>query len=352
MKAARLHSIGNFLVDEVPTPKPYGAQLLVKVGACGICGSDIPRIFELGTSRQKYPLTLGHEFSGVIVDVGESADKSLIGRRGAIFPCIPCRKCTPCINGHYAMCEDYDYLGSRSDGGFAEYCLVPGSWHFVESMNPNISMDVLAMVEPCTVAQHAVRKGGITAGSSVLIFGAGPIGIMAGRWASIFGADPVVLVDIADEKVKFATERGMIVLNSMKQDVVAEFIKLNNGKKADIVIEGTGTGEALGQAIEAAKTFGTIVLMGNPHKDTTIKLSQHSNILRKELILRGIWNSHFTEMPVNEWKYTVEMMDKGKMVVEDLITHRCNLDALPQLCKDIYEKKVTICKAIYSRGEK
>jgi len=351
MKAVRLHSIGDFRVDEVPIPKPSGSQLLVKIGACGICGSDIPRIFELGTSKQKYPLTLGHEFSGIIVDVGECGDKSLIGRRGAIFPCIPCRKCTPCINGHYAMCEDYDYLGSRSDGGFAEYCLVPGPWHFVESKNPDTSMDSLAMVEPCTVAQHAVRKGGITAGSSVLIFGAGPIGIMAGRWARMFGADPVVLVDIVDEKVIFASERGMIVLNGIKQDIVAGFKKLNNGRKADVIIEGTGTGEALGQAVDAAKIFGTIVLMGNPHKDTTIKLSQHSNILRKQLILQGIWNSHYTEMPVNEWKYTVEMMDKGKMVVEDLITHRCDLDVLPQLCRDIYDKKVTVCKALYSRRE-
>lgn len=351
MKAARLHSIGNFCVDDVPIPKPQGSQLLVKVGACGICGSDIPRIFELGTSKQKYPLTIGHEFSGVIVDVGEKADRSLIGRQGAIFPCIPCRKCTPCVNGHYAMCEDYDYLGSRSDGGFAEYCLVPGSWHFVESNNPDTSMDALAMVEPCTVAQHAVRKGGITAGSSVLIFGAGPIGIMAGRWASLFGAGPIVLVDIVDEKVRFATERGMTVLNSASQDIVEEFMKLNNGRKADVVIEGTGTGEALGRAIEAVKTFGTIILMGNPHRDTTIRLSQHSKILRKELILRGIWNSHYTEMPINEWKYTVEMMDKGKMTVEDLITHRCDLDELPQLCRDIYDKKVSICKALYSRRE-
>ena len=111
MKAARLHAIKDFRADDVPVPSPAGEQLLLEVGSCGICGSDIPRIFELGTSKQKYPLTLGHEFSGRIVAVGEKADSTLVGRKGAIFPCIPCRKCAPCLSADYAMCLDYDYLG-------------------------------------------------------------------------------------------------------------------------------------------------------------------------------------------------------------------------------------------------
>ena len=90
MKASRLFSIGDFRTVDIPVPIPEGRQLLIKVGACGICGSDIPRIFSLGTSKQKYPLTLGHEFGGAIVEVGNDADPSLIGQRGAIFPCIPC----------------------------------------------------------------------------------------------------------------------------------------------------------------------------------------------------------------------------------------------------------------------
>ncbi len=342
MKASRLFKIGDFRTVEVDTPVPRGQQLLVRVGACGICGSDIPRIFELGTSKQKYPLTIGHEFGGEIVAVGEDADPALVGRRGAIFPCIPCRKCSSCESGNYAMCLDYDYLGSRSDGGFAEYCLVPSAWHFVESTNPKLSDDALGMVEPCTVAQHAIRKSGLTAGGAVLIFGAGPIGQMAGRWAKLFGADPVVLVDVLDDKVEFAREHGATALNSTTTDIAAEFRKLNGGELADVVIEGTGSGAALGLGIECCKTFGTVVLMGNPHRDTTIKLSQHSQILRKELRLQGIWNSHYAATPINEWHYTVKMLDSGAMQVEDLITHKCNLDDLPKLCEDIYTHKVSI----------
>ncbi len=348
MKSVRLHAIKDFRVDNLAIPQPVGEQLLLKVGACGICGSDIPRIFELGTSKQKYPLTLGHEFGGTVVAAGEEADSSLIGKKGAVFPCIPCRKCNSCISGDYAMCVDYDYLGSRSDGGFSEYCLIPSSWHFVESANPETSMEAMAMVEPCTVAQHAVRKSNLRAGYSVIVFGAGPIGIMAARWAKIFGADQVVLVDVIDEKVRFAGECGQVVLNGIRQDIAAEFKKLSGGRLADIVIEGTGTGAALNQAIDCVKTFGTISLLGNPHMDTTIRLSQHSSILRKELTLVGIWNSYYADTPINEWKYTVRMMDTGRMFVGDLITHRSNIDGIPQLCEDIYMHRVNICKALYS----
>ncbi|MEA5047305.1 MAG: galactitol-1-phosphate 5-dehydrogenase [Eubacteriales bacterium] len=348
MKAARLHAINDFRTDEVPVPVPTGEQLLLQVGACGICGSDIPRIFELGTSKQKYPLTLGHEFGGTIVAVGESADASLIGKRGAIFPCIPCRKCPPCLTGHYAMCEDYDYLGSRSDGGFAEYCRIPSRWHFIESHNTETTDEMFAMVEPCTVAQHAIRQGGVTAGQSVVIFGAGPIGIMAARWAKIFGAAEVLLVDVVDEKVEFGKARGQNVLNSMNEDIASAVGRLTKGRGADVVVEGTGTGAALGQAIESARTFGKVVLMGNPHKDTTIKLKQHSLILRKELTLQGIWNSHYADLPINEWSFTMRMLDEGSMQVLDLITHSSGLDDLPKLCSDIYERKISICKALYS----
>ena len=352
MKAARLFKIGDFRTVEVARPEPHGKQILVKVNACGICGSDIPRIFELGTSKQKYPLTIGHEFGGEIVAVGEDADPTLISKRGAIFPCIPCRKCAPCESGDYAMCLDYDYLGSRSDGGFAEYCLVPSEWHFVESTNPDLSDDALAMVEPCTVAQHAIRKSGLTAGQNLLIFGAGPIGQMAARWGKIFGASTVVLVDVLDEKVEYARSHGNIAFNSMTTDIAAEFKKLTGGKLPDVVIEGTGAGAALGLGIECCKTFGTVVMMGNPHRDTTIKLAQHSMILRKELVLRGIWNSHYAQSPINEWQYTVQMLDEGRMQVEDLITHRSTLDGIPKLCEDIYTHKVSICKALYSVNAK
>lgn len=348
MKAARMHRIGEFSVERVDIPVPQGEELLVRVGACGVCGSDLPRIYVSGTSKQKYPLTLGHEFSGTVVAVGEQADASLIGKRGAFFPLIPCRKCDSCLAGHYAMCEDYDYLGSRRDGGFAEYCLVPSAWHMVVSNEAETSFEELAMVEPASVAQHAMlRRSNIYAGARVLIFGAGPIGIMAARWAQLAGAGSILLVDVMDEKVAFAEKHGFAAVNSTKGDLEAQVRAAFGGKLADIAFEGTGFGSALCGAIDCVRAFGTVVMVGNPAGDTTIGKAQHSKILRKELTINGIWNSHYSNLPINEWRYTVDMLDKGLFRCGDLISHTTGLDGLPALIDDVKNRRVNACKVMY-----
>ena len=328
MKAMRLHAINDFRLEEVEKPQPRGKEILIKVGACGICGSDIPRVYELGT--KVYPVTLGHEYAGTVVAVGEDADPDLIGKVGAVYPVVPCGQCDSCQIGQYAQCSDYHNLGSRTDGGFAEYCLLPSDWHLVVSNNPKTTMEELSIVEPATVALHAIRKGEVK-------------GMLLGT--------NVMLVDFVVENAEFARERGFTVINAMKQDCVEEVSKLTKGKMADVVIEGTGTSAALNQAIECSKPFAMVTLLGNPHRDTTIKLDQHSMILRKELRFTGVWNNYYSDLPFNEWKYTVDMLNEGKLEVLDLITHRSDLDHLKQLFDDIHDHKVTICKAIYTDRE-
>ena len=347
MKGARLHKIGQFQVDEIPVPVPHGEELLVKIGACGVCGSDLPRIYEHGTSNQHYPMVIGHEFSGQIVAVGEDADPDLVGRRGACYPLIPCRKCDSCLSGHYAMCEDYDYMGSRRDGGFAQYCLVPSKWHFVESKNPDISYEALAMIEPACVAQHAVlRKSEMFA--NVVIFGTGPIGIMAGRWARIAGAGHILMVDVVEEKCDLARQNGFEAFNSRNGGIEEAVRKAFDGKLADICVEGTGFSAALENAIRCIKRFGVITLLGNPAGNTTITQGAHSQLLRKEVVIKGIWNSHYGNVPINEWRYTVEMMDKGLFTCEDLISHATGLDGLPALIDQVKNREINACKVMYS----
>ena len=343
MKAARLHAIGDLRCDEVEIPVPHGEEVLVRVGACGICGSDLPRVFEHGSSNGKYPLTFGHEFAGEVVQVGEQADPALIGVRAAIFPLIPCRKCDPCVTGNYAMCEDYDYLGSRCDGGFAEYCLVPSAWHLIPS--EKASMEELSMTEPACVAQHAVRRANVTAGQTVVIFGAGPIGILAARWVKIFGAEPI-LVDISPEKVAFAREKGFRVVNSREENVIEAVKKYNGGRLADAAIEGTGAGVVLSSCIECVRAKGTIALLGNPAGETKIPQKLHSMMLRKEVDVHGVWNSSRAPYPVNEWKFTVRMMDEGVLKTADLITDRLSLEELPQAMAEIKSGTRKIVKAV------
>lgn len=344
MKAARLHTIGDLRCDEVEIPVPHGEELLVRVGACGICGSDLPRVFEHGSSNGKYPLTIGHEFAGEVVQVGEQADPALVGTRAAIFPLIPCRKCDPCVTGNYAMCEDYDYLGSRRDGGFAEYCLIPSQWHLIPSAKA--SMEELAMTEPACVAQHAVRRANVQAGQTVVVFGAGPIGILAARWVQIFGAEPI-LVDISPEKVAFAREKGFRVVNSREENVADAVKKWNGGRLADAAIEGTGAGVVLSNCIECIRAKGTIALLGNPAGETKIPQKLHSMMLRKEVDVHGVWNSSRAPYPVNEWEFTVRMMDEGVLKTADLITDRLSLEELPQAMADIKSGQRKIVKALY-----
>lgn len=346
MKAARLHQIGDLRCDEIPTPQPHGDELLIKVGACGICGSDLPRVYVHGTSSGKYPLTIGHEFAGEVVQVGETADPSLIGKRGAIFPLIPCRTCNSCITGNYAMCEHYDYLGSRSDGGFAEYCLIPSAWHLI--LSNHADMDTLAMTEPACVAQHAVRRAQAEAGQYVVIFGAGPIGIMAARWARIFGAQ-TLLVDVDMNKVAFAQEKGLDAVNSKLQNVPDEIRRRNGGRLADAAIEGTGFGAVINTCVTCVRPHGVISLLGNPSNDAIIPQGIHSMMLRKEISIVGVWNSSRAPYPVNEWAYTVQMMDEGRFVCSDLITDRLTLEELPQAMDEIHNGTRRIVKAIYAR---
>lgn len=347
MKAMRLHKIGEFTLDEVEKPVPKGKEILMKIGACGICGSGLPRVYELGT--RVYPVTLGHEFAGTVEAVGEDADPALVGKRAAVFPCIPCRTCENCETGNYAECTNYQYLGSRNDGGFAEYCLIPSDWHLVLSSNPDVPLENLSLVEPATVAQHALRRGTLAAGEKIVIIGAGPIGIMEARWAEIFGAGKIALLEIDDVKIEFARARNLTVYDVKDPNCIAQVLR--DFGRVDVVIEGTGTGSGCNTAIQLCRAFGRIVLMGNPHRDTTLTLDNHSLILRKELNVLGMWNSHYAPLPFNEWDYTVAKIDSGELAVADLITHRASLAGLKALFDGIHDRSITICKAIYSADE-
>lgn len=324
MKACVLHAVGDLRLEDVPTPMPQAGEVLLKVGACGVCGSDVPRVFSKGTYR--FPTIPGHEFSGTIAAVGANVDPGMVGRKAAVFPLIPCFKCAPCEAGAYAQCENYDYLGSRSDGAFAEYVRVP-VWNLV-LLPLEVSLEAAAMVEPAAVAAHALRRGQIDLGDQVLIFGAGPIGLLVAAWARIWGASKILMIDIDVEKLRFARKQGYDHLYDAAQGDVAEWVKRKTGRGADLVIEASGSGAAYEQAMLAARPFGRVVLLGNPAGDMKLSQQAYWAILRKELQVVGTWNSAYANLPRNEWEMTVNYMAQGKLDVSPLITHRIGLAEL------------------------
>lgn len=322
MNACVLHGIGDLRYEQVPTPNPGSGEVLVKIMASGICGSDIPRVFTKGTYH--FPAIPGHEFAGKIVKLGEGVDAGLLGKKAAVFPLLPCMKCDQCQIGEYASCSNYNYFGSRCDGGFGEYIAVP-VWNLV-MVSEALSYEEAAMAEPAAVAIHALRQAGIEIGDNVVIYGAGPIGLMLGQWAKAWGADRVMLVDIDEGKISFAKEMGFEnVWNSKDGDPVEWIMGITDGKGTDIAVEGAGVSLTLEQCLKSVRPFGKVVAMGNPMGEMKLSQKGYWELLRKQLKILGTWNSSYVSLPKNDWQLAIRAMEQGKISVKPFITHTFSL---------------------------
>jgi L-iditol 2-dehydrogenase len=320
MMACNLHGIGDLRFEEVPMPSFGKDEVLLRVKASGICGSDIPRVFEKGTYH--FPAIPGHEFAGVIANAAEE-DKALIGKRAAVFPLLPCFACEACQIGEYPMCSDYDYYGSRRDGAFAEYIAVK-KWNLV-FLPESVSFEEAAMAEPAAVSIHALSRAGIVLGDTVAIFGAGPIGLLAAQIAKGWGADKVILADIDETKLNFAQELGFShTVNSKNQDPAEYIHSVTGGKGADLVLEAAGVPATLEAGVRSARPFGKMVLMGNPLGKMEFSQKGYWEILRKQLTLKGTWNSSYNGFK-NDWILAVNCMENGVLELSKMITHRFNL---------------------------
>ena len=204
MTAAVMHAPGDIRVEEVPVPSPGPGEVLLKVAACGVCGSDIPRMLRNG--GYVMPIICGHEFSAHVETLGEGVTGFSPGDLVSVPPLIPCRHCDFCVRGDFGLCEDYDYFGSRSDGAYAQYVVSPvGNLLLMpEGLDPRAA----AMLDPAAIALHALWKTGLRAGHRVLVVGAGPIGLFAVQWARLHGAAEVVTIDLSEEKSAMAREAG------------------------------------------------------------------------------------------------------------------------------------------------
>lgn len=303
-KCANLHAICDLRIEEKAIPELCEDEVLLEVKACGICGSDVPRVYTKGTYH--FPTVIGHEFSGrVILD----PQNKLTDKKVVIFPLLPCFECESCKSGNYATCNNYDYYGSRRDGGMTEYLPVK-RWNILE-MPEELSYQEGAMCEPISVARHATKKLSIQKGDTLLISGAGPIGIIAAQWATSFGADKVYFFDIDERKIEFAKQMG--------------FNEYTGTERITCVVEGTGNSKALARCLEAIEPFGRMVLMGNPGSDVEMSQNTYWHILRKELKLFGTWNSSYNDIE-NDWKESLKALSDGKINVKPLITHEFPLE--------------------------
>lgn len=346
MKAWVLHDIGDIRWENVNDPRIGNREVLVAVRAAGICGSDIPRVYQTGAHRM--PLIPGHEFSGVVEAVGSGVSDSWRGQRVGIFPLIPCGKCIPCQRKQYEMCRSYGYIGSRRDGGFAEYVAVP-EWNLLK-LPDTVTYEEAAMLEPMAVAVHAMRQAVFTDASTVVVCGLGSIGLLLlmflldrEKEASI-GENPasgdasyrslprkILAIGNKDYQRQIVHKLGLpefCFYDSRRDDAGKWLEEQTEGKGADIFFECVGKNETFSQAVFHTASAGQVVLIGNPSSDMHLDKATYWKILRNQLVIKGTWNSFFAHEAEDDWRYVLNRLQKKKIVSSELISHRFSLEDL------------------------
>ncbi len=349
MRAYVLKAIGDVALEETTRPELDGSGIagtdgrpsvpdddcvILKVKAAGICGSDIPRIYKTGAYH--HPLVPGHEFSGVIEETGKNVPESMKGKRAGVFPLIPCRECGPCQDLRYEMCENYNYLGSRCDGGFAEYVKVP-FWNTV-LLPDNVSFEQAAMLEPMSVAMHAVRQSGletvkenIDPGLPIAVCGLGTIGLFTVMHLKSLGYENIHCVgnkDFQKEKLSLLGIGPDRYTDFKRSDPVADIMEKTKGKGVSAFFECVGTNASLNLGLDLLGASGILRLVGNPASDMALEKKLYWKILRKQLTLSGTWNSSFKGHGRDDWSMVLENLENGSIKPEMFITHRLSLDEL------------------------
>ena len=319
MKAAVLHGNEDLRYEEIATPEVRPGTVRVRVRACGICGSDIPRVLHNGAHG--YPIVLGHEFAGVVDAVGEGVTNVKVGDTVSGAPLIPCMKCEDCQNGHFSLCKHYSFIGSRQNGAFADYVVIPAI--NAVKYDPSIPFHKAAMFEPATVGLHGLMLSDYKGGECVAILGGGTIGLLTMQWAKIFGSKKVVVFDIVKERLDLALQLGAdAVIHSREDDVAARIAELTDGKGFGRVFETAGNPVTLKQAFEIAANRATVCYIGTPHNDVTFTPKQWEWLNRKELRVYGSWMSYSAPFPGKEWELTAHYFATGQLKCDDALIDR------------------------------
>lgn len=327
MKAWVLHDVNDLRWDSMEQPALKDDEVLVAVKAAGICGSDIPRIFYTGT--YSYPLIPGHEFAGMAVDVGKSVDSAWKNQRVGIFPLIPCYSCKPCQAGRYEMCRKYSYLGSRRDGGFAQYVAVPAA--NLIALPENVSYEAAAMLEPMAVAVHAMRRTTPSESDRIVICGLGTIGLLLLMFLIESGRKNILAIGNKEFQRQMAHKIGLpkeCYCDSKSEDVDRWIMNRTDGAGADVFFECVGRNETLTQAVSLTGAGGKVMLVGNPAADMTLHKEVYWKILRNQLTVAGTWNSSFTHDLEDDWHYVLDRLKNNRVEPTALITHRISLSEL------------------------
>jgi L-iditol 2-dehydrogenase len=341
MKAVLMHGVGDIELTEIERPVPGVGEVLMRIAACGVCGSDLARMYKKGP--HKLPLVCGHEFSAWIEELGPEVEGFEVGDLVTVPPMIPCFKCPPCVQGQFSLCEDYDYYGSRRHGAYAEY--VAGPANLLLKVPSDLDPRAAAMVDPAAIALHAIWRTQLRHGHRVAVLGGGgPIGLFAVQWARLAGASEVVSIDVSEEKKALALEAG-----ASQAVTPAEALDVA-GVGFDVVVECSGHPAAEDQAVAITARHGDAVFIGIPNVDVPISDKNWARFMRLEINLLGAWNSFSAPFPGAEWTTTVDAMHRGDLKWEFMITHELPLSKVAETIKAMSERTIHSSKVLFMPG--
>jgi len=328
MLSVRLHGPRDLRVERVPKPQSPGpGEVLIRVSATGICGSDLHSYEDvrIGDTEVKSPLVLGHEFSGVVEEVGPdvldgSNQPIRPGTRVAIDPAQPCYRCELCQRGHPNLCTQLKFCGNHPDDGcLVEWIKMPGrSCHPVPDA---LDDEEAALLEPLGVALHAVDLARLRVGHSVAIIGAGPIGLLILQVAQLAGANPIYIIDPLDWRLKMAEAWGAIAFSPTADEPVGRVLRETKGRGVDVAIEAAWGDKSIAQAADMARFGGRLVLVGIP-RDDRLEL-KHSTARRKGLTIL------LCRRMKHAYQRAINLVCNGQVELKPLVSHRFALEETP-----------------------
>jgi L-iditol 2-dehydrogenase len=337
--AAFLTEIEKIEFGEVEVPKIKSDAVLVKMEAIGVCGSDVHYYSHgrIGDFVVEFPFILGHECAGTIVETGSDVKHLKVGERVALEPGVPCGSCEFCLSGKYNLCPDVKFFATPPYGGcLMNYVSHPAQFAF--KLPDNVSSVEGALVEPLAIGINAALTGGVKLGDTVVIFGAGCIGLVSLLASKAYGATQVIVVDVIEKRLAVAKGMNAITLNAKECDVLTEIKKLTDGKGAQVVIDCAGTNTTLCQTIEVAKSGATIVWVGLASETVSgLKVIPMST---KELTIKSIFRYK------NLYPTTIAAIADGKIDISDIISNKYKFEDTQRAFAETLKNAQNIVKSV------
>ncbi len=340
MKSLLLSAYNHLEIAEVPAPVAAPGEALLRVAACGICGSDVHG-YDGSSGRRIPPIVMGHEAAGTVAAIGEGVTGYTVGDRVTFDSTVYCGECAYCKRGLINLCENRQVIGVscgdyRRHGAFAEYVAVPQ--RILYHLPANLSFAEAAMLEAASVALHAVRVSEAHGGESALVIGAGMIGLLTLQAARAAGCAPVLITDVDATRLNLAKQVGADeALHVSGAGLLARVLQLTAGHGVDLAYEAVGRNETVSAAIDCTRKGGTVTLIGNIQPEVTLPLQK---VVTRQIRLQGSCAS------AGEYPQAIELIANGKMHVGPLITAVAPLEEGPRWFERLHAREPNLMKVI------